>query len=125
VTLFLTFGYSLPFRQCQGDPAKIAKAQYGLLAPFLDGILDVAKGNARIIDGYELSYAFKDTARFESAYQSMKTGVLPLVADAEKYKSHFQFGFGIWLDRNWRTVDRKSTRLNSSHDQISYAVFCL
>src|SRR5206468_9515215 len=24
-----------------------------------------------------------------------------------------------------RTGDRKSTRLNSSHDQISYAVFCL
>ena len=24
-----------------------------------------------------------------------------------------------------RLVDRKSTRLNSSHDQISYAVFCL
>src|SRR2546428_9086767 len=23
------------------------------------------------------------------------------------------------------TTDRKSTRLNSSHDQISYAVFCL
>src|SRR2546421_4121787 len=28
------------------------------------------------------------------------------------------------LSRNART-DRKSTRLNSSHDQISYAVFCL
>src|SRR2546421_7155156 len=24
-----------------------------------------------------------------------------------------------------RKIDRKSTRLNSSHDQISYAVFCL
>src|SRR5206468_10343459 len=24
-----------------------------------------------------------------------------------------------------RALDRKSTRLNSSHDQISYAVFCL
>src|SRR2546428_9945130 len=24
-----------------------------------------------------------------------------------------------------RLLDRKSTRLNSSHDQISYAVFCL
>src|SRR2546421_9609892 len=24
-----------------------------------------------------------------------------------------------------QTLDRKSTRLNSSHDQISYAVFCL
>src|SRR5206468_12284595 len=30
--------------------------------------------------------------------------------------------------RHWdlaATEDRKSTRLNSSHDQISYAVFCL
>src|SRR5206468_13115044 len=26
---------------------------------------------------------------------------------------------------NWTLRDRKSTRLNSSHDQISYAVFCL
>src|SRR3712207_6901973 len=25
----------------------------------------------------------------------------------------------------WRTADRKSTRLNSSHANISYAVFCL
>src|SRR2546421_1551478 len=27
--------------------------------------------------------------------------------------------------RTGQLVDRKSTRLNSSHDQISYAVFCL
>src|SRR2546427_3571502 len=29
------------------------------------------------------------------------------------------------LDRLAGAVDRKSTRLNSSHSQISYAVFCL
>src|SRR2546421_3115607 len=29
------------------------------------------------------------------------------------------------LDFGGISVDRKSTRLNSSHDQISYAVFCL
>src|SRR3989440_4879336 len=29
------------------------------------------------------------------------------------------------LPGNRRKGDRKSTRLNSSHDQISYAVFCL
>src|SRR5206468_10467710 len=29
-------------------------------------------------------------------------------------------GYGLTLEE-----DRKSTRLNSSHDQISYAVFCL
>src|SRR2546427_7051476 len=27
--------------------------------------------------------------------------------------------------RNYTRADRKSTRLNSSHSQISYAVFCL
>src|SRR3989440_7061425 len=43
---------------------------------------------------------------------------------------------GAWLKNVWLaiktvgqgmyiTLDRKSTRLNSSHDQISYAVFCL
>src|SRR2546428_11440362 len=29
------------------------------------------------------------------------------------------------VERDARGEDRKSTRLNSSHDQISYAVFCL
>src|SRR2546430_3874583 len=30
-----------------------------------------------------------------------------------------------WLNDNvWDLLDRKSTRLNSSHSQISYAVFC-
>src|SRR5258707_9975024 len=28
-------------------------------------------------------------------------------------------------ERAWRWLDRKSTRLNSSHANISYAVFCL
>src|ERR1035438_10770941 len=29
------------------------------------------------------------------------------------------------LNNNWKPIDRKSTRLNSSHLGISYAVFCL
>src|SRR2546430_12253038 len=32
---------------------------------------------------------------------------------------------GVSLARAGRHQDRKSTRLNSSHSQISYAVFCL
>src|SRR5438477_2884256 len=30
-----------------------------------------------------------------------------------------------WLSSTWKPTDRKSTRLNSSHMSISYAVFCL
>src|SRR5206468_12147417 len=34
-------------------------------------------------------------------------------------------GLTTSLEEVSRLLDRKSTRLNSSHDQISYAVFCL
>src|SRR5690625_6183632 len=34
-------------------------------------------------------------------------------------------GFGLAFREYKRTIDRKSTRLNSSHVAISYAVFCL
>src|SRR2546430_13452946 len=34
-------------------------------------------------------------------------------------------GASPWSGRFGTTGDRKSTRLNSSHSQISYAVFCL
>src|SRR3712207_6914843 len=39
-----------------------------------------------------------------------------------------RFGEGdLWIGSMWeaRKADRKSTRLNSSHANISYAVFCL
>src|SRR5205085_2109760 len=31
----------------------------------------------------------------------------------------------LWMESLMKDIDRKSTRLNSSHSQISYAVFCL
>src|SRR3989442_11689660 len=31
----------------------------------------------------------------------------------------------LYLLKRWLEIDRKSTRLNSSHVRISYAVFCL
>src|SRR2546427_6178790 len=40
--------------------------------------------------------------------------------------SGFQYGFTFdEITNDDDTTDRKSTRLNSSHSQISYAVFCL
>src|SRR3989442_9400672 len=41
-------------------------------------------------------------------------------------KSLWCLGFGLRATRDGgATLDRKSTRLNSSHVRISYAVFCL
>src|SRR5258707_7591626 len=47
------------------------------------------------------------------------------------FRSRFKVLEDEWCRHQWRTVpgigiqDRKSTRLNSSHANISYAVFCL
>jgi hypothetical protein len=103
LTIFLTFGYSLPRQEAGGDRAKLPKAHYGMLAPFLDGMVDAAKGKARIVDGHELSYGYRDVARFAPAYEAMKSGVLPFVgADHARYAEVFSFGFGVWMDDDWR-----------------------
>src|SRR3712207_7758882 len=55
---------------------------------------------------------------------------LPLVAPLATGHSDLAIGSrllrGAVVTRQWkREADRKSTRLNSSHANISYAVFCL
>src|SRR2546427_5005351 len=44
---------------------------------------------------------------------------------AAGFQRTFEETGGQVLQKLWPPVDRKSTRLNSSHSQISYAVFCL
>src|SRR2546430_7376883 len=40
-------------------------------------------------------------------------------------RSQTLYRSGVRIEIGFRPEDRKSTRLNSSHSQISYAVFCL
>src|SRR2546430_2856763 len=57
------------------------------------------------------------------------------IAALEQAKNALDFNFTLnplvqqyinyYQGRGRSTIDRKSTRLNSSHSQISYAVFCL
>src|SRR5688572_24595115 len=52
--------------------------------------------------------------------------VLQALSEAGGKSGRPVFGVYVgWRGDNQRRLDRKSTRLNSSHSQISYAVFCL
>jgi len=104
LTVFLTFGYCLPWAQCGGKKEKLADADYGLLAPFLDGLVEAAQDKTKLVDGHELSYGYKDPARFAAAYTTMSEKLLPIVADPAQYRRHFSFSFGLWLDHNWRQL---------------------
>src|SRR3972149_1254209 len=61
------------------------------------------------------------------ARPSLNCSLLPnhlFVSKSHGVLEHFSTGRS-WLYRISHLGDRKSTRLNSSHSQISYAVFCL
>jgi hypothetical protein len=105
MTIFLTFGYSLPWNESQQGKRPLAECHYGLLAPFLDGMLDVAKGKTILVDGNENAYRFRDTNRFAASYRAMKQELLPIVhTDKDLYAKHFSLGFGLWMDCDWRKV---------------------
>jgi hypothetical protein len=102
LTLFLTFGYSLSWMESGQGKKPLAQCRYGLLAPFLDGMVQAARGHTRLVDGYELSYGYKTRAQFAAARQTVKEALLPIVANQDKYRRVFSLGFGLWLDRDWR-----------------------
>ena len=104
VTIFLTFGYSLPWHESREGKVSLSDCHYGLLAPFLDGMLEAAREGVRFIDGHELSYGYKNADRFHQAYAAMRQDLLPIVADPGRYRRFVSFGFGLWMDNQWRTL---------------------
>ena len=102
LTVFLTFGHTLPRTKSGAGKTPLAECEYGLLAPFLDGMVEAARGGARLVDGFELSYGYKEQAQFDEGYRMMREGVLPIVADPAKYGGVVSAGFGLWMDYDWR-----------------------
>src|SRR4051794_41549463 len=74
------------------------------------------------------STLFPYTTLFRSVPRELDTIDLPGLVSAEIQRSHRAKQVRTELQHLLRPVaalDRKSTRLNSSHPSISYAVFCL
>ena len=44
LTVFLTFGDSLPWKQGERGKSPLAECPDGLLVPFLDGMIEAARG---------------------------------------------------------------------------------
>src|SRR3712207_9074628 len=94
------------------------------------GLLLVCTDNATHMT-YQLFFFFNDTATTEiytlSLHDALPIWNLRLLHRARSYEGYLQrmidavSALVVVVDRE----DRKSTRLNSSHANISYAVFCL
>src|SRR5206468_10253407 len=54
-----------------------------------------------------------------------RQGGIPIFDCRREFRRNHPARRGFCFEQRLQKSDRKSTRLNSSHDQISYAVFCL
>src|SRR5690606_41643730 len=73
----------------------------------------------------ESSQAVLPPRQIVVAGEAKGTGVVVGVADSDREGIGGIIGFGKLFKSQKGSQDRKSTRLNSSHVKISYAVFCL
>src|SRR5206468_12965391 len=75
------------------------------------------------------THALPISVSFDYVLQENESGEIAISGDNANWldvTSDFGLVKRFSNDVTWpATADRKSTRLNSSHDQISYAVFCL
>jgi hypothetical protein len=115
LTLLVTFGHTQAWKQSDGGKKSLADCRDGLLVPFLDGMIDAAKGKTRLVDGHEASYGYRDPAHFTQAREAIKLKASGLAGDPAKYQNTVAAGFGLWLDYDWPKYGWNTTRLESNY----------
>jgi hypothetical protein len=86
------------------DPATRAKFMdsegFALLAPFTDGMLEVAAGQAQVIDGNEFAYYYRTPLEFYQSGQAMRQDNKLFAAPAarEKYGQHSRAAQALYAD---------------------------
>ena len=115
LTVFVTFGHSLVWKQSDGGKKPLSVCRDGLLVPFLNGMIEAANGKARLVDGHEMSYGYRDTALFVKAREAIKVKAAGLAADPLKYKNVVSAGFGLWLDYDWPKHGWNTAKFESNY----------
>jgi hypothetical protein len=91
LTVMLTFGPSAIRHEVARSRKPEKETDSGLLGPFVDGMADAVRDGSTIIDGYELSYGYREAKQFGDALKSIR-----------QCSPKLQAGFGLWLDYDWR-----------------------
>ncbi|MHC4060962.1 MAG: hypothetical protein ACYSR6_05060, partial [Planctomycetota bacterium] len=72
--MLFTFANSLPFLSTDWWGHPLSEDTYGLLPAFIDGLLDEACGQIRIIDGLESAYPHMTLAQFQGSVSNYEDG---------------------------------------------------
>ena len=117
ITILLTYGYHAAYYKL-GLFKSLESAEYGLLPPFLDGLLEAASPGMLIFDGWEYAYGYQDETQFKKAYDTMMREDLEHSATKDQFRQHYRTSFGLWIDNKhqWDTQ-------NFSNNYFSPAAF--
>ncbi|WZO99900.1 hypothetical protein EP7_001518 [Isosphaeraceae bacterium EP7] len=99
LTVLLTFGPSLPRRRMRRENKPLADVSDALLVPFVRGLVEAARGDSRIVDGFESSYGYREPDQFRLAAEDIRQ---PLHKPGEPPVRTVDAAFGLWLDFDWR-----------------------
>jgi predicted methyltransferase len=113
ITILLTFGYSIA--QPRGGAKDRSGSHYGLLADFLDGMLDGGSDRASIVDAWESSYPYQRAEQFAKAYDTIRRESADWSARPENYRRFVRAGFGIWMDHDWRRTGWSLDDFSKNH----------
>src|SRR5689334_1072138 len=92
--------------------------------PILSNLLVEAKGSRVTITATDLELSVRTSC--EAKVKKEGAGTIPAKKLLELVRLLPEGEIKVkLLENHWVEIDRKSTRLNSSHSSISYAVFCL
>ena len=113
--VLMTFGYGAPWQESDAGKHPLRECTYGLLSPFLDGMIEAAKGGSQLIDGWESAYSYFEEKKFRKARKMIHQDVLAMVGNREKYTNVFSASFGLWMDYQW-----KERGWNVEHPELNF-----
>ena len=94
--LVLLFAFAYSFPCYSSKPAE--EQAYGLLPPFIDGILAAKPKGLVVVEGHEPSYPFRSCHQFQEAYRRLRIDCRRLSSVPGRYDADLRIGFGIWMD---------------------------
>jgi len=114
LTVFLTCGATQGVIESLWARAALDTTPYGLLAPFVDGMISAASDSARIVDGLEASYPVRRPGDLDRYVDLERRLVLPWITDPARYRRIVSLSFGLWIDHDWthRGWDTKAPERN-------------
>ena len=115
LTVFLSMAYSMPLDETKAAKRPLPDTRYGLLVPFVDGMIAAASDSAVIVDGHEGTYPYRDPAAFAARADTARHAARRLMAQPDRAARLLSVGFGLWLD-----YDSERLGWHADHPESNY-----